>query len=402
MRRTNAFRLRPTKTQEQQLFRLAEGCSSLFNEVNYKRRLSFFAGNLDLTTDEFYQKYKNKIGSATAQQIIRKNSEAWRSFFALLKRWRKEKNKPKEQRRIKERPHPPGYWKNRQRKKKILRILIRNDCYRLDTRTLLLPLHLQIRWSGKNKWRGKQGRLEIIYDELKKKWYAYMPVAVQKEQLHQPKGSKKAYLDLGVKVPLMAYIEGVIEVIGYSGQQLLADWWYWTHRIAKHVSELKQTNGRNSSHQLRQLYQKRQRRFCQGINTMIRDFIQRCWMNGVAELVYGDLKDIRATAQFQKKSNTMIHNFWSHGYLMRRLKEKAEEYGIMVRLVNERGTSSRCPRCKSTRIIRKGRLFKCQACHLEAHRDAIGAINIGLAFTPVEGEVINRAVACPVLACIAS
>jgi len=247
MRRTNTFRLRPTLAQEQQLVRLAAGCAALFNEVNYKRRQSFFAGHLDLTTEEFYQKYKHQIGSATAQQVLRKNDEAWRSFFALLRRWRKEKSKSQELRQLKARPRPPGYWKDRKRQKKVLRILIRNDCYRLDQWTLYLPLRLQVRWSGINQWIGKPGRLEIIYDELRRKWYVYMPVEVQKNQLHQPKGRKKAYLDLGVKVPIMAYIEGTKEVIGYSSHRLLADWWYWTYHLAKHASELKQTNQKNTS-----------------------------------------------------------------------------------------------------------------------------------------------------------
>ncbi|MFQ5818689.1 MAG: RNA-guided endonuclease InsQ/TnpB family protein [Candidatus Heimdallarchaeota archaeon] len=400
MRRTNIFRLRPTEAQEQHLVHLAVGCAALFNEVNYKRRQSFFAGHLEMATEEFYQKYKNKIGAATTQQVIRKNSEAWRSFFALLRRWRKERSKPKEQQRLKIRPRPPGYWKDRKRKKKVLRILVRNDCYSLDQWTLKLPMKLQVQWSGSNKWTGKQGRLEIIYDEVRRKWYAYMPVEVPKNLLNQPNDRKKAYLDLGVKVPIMAYIEGTKEVIGYSGRQLLADWWYLTHRIAKHKSELKQTNGKDFSRQLHRLYQKRKHRFRQGINTMISAFIQQCRMNGVAELVYGDLRGIRRTAHFHKKSNSLIHNFWSHGYLMRHLEEKAEEYGLTIQLVNERGTSSRCPRCRSTRIVLRGRLFKCKNCRLEAHRDAIGAINIGLALSPVEGEVINRAVTCPSLACL--
>ena len=37
------------------------------------------------TYREFYEKYKPLIGSATAQTIIRKNNEAWKSFFGLLK-----------------------------------------------------------------------------------------------------------------------------------------------------------------------------------------------------------------------------------------------------------------------------------------------------------------------------
>ncbi|MFX0162569.1 MAG: hypothetical protein ACFE68_04430 [Candidatus Hodarchaeota archaeon] len=52
MRRTNIFKLNPTKGQEQRLFELAEKCAKMFNEINYKRRQSFFSGNFHWNTDE--------------------------------------------------------------------------------------------------------------------------------------------------------------------------------------------------------------------------------------------------------------------------------------------------------------------------------------------------------------
>ena len=94
-----------------------------------------------------------------------------------------------------------------------------------------------------------------------------------------------------------------------------------------------------------------------------------------------------------------MHNFWSPRYLYKRISEKAEEYGIRTRRADERGgTSSECPRCGSKHVTKSGRLLKCMKCGLEAHRDAVGCINIGLA----QGErlpagVINRAVTRPLL-----
>ncbi|MEM1898845.1 MAG: hypothetical protein QXD36_07130 [Sulfolobales archaeon] len=41
--------------------------------------------DLKATYREFYERYKVLIGSATAQQVLNKNDEAWRSFFSLLK-----------------------------------------------------------------------------------------------------------------------------------------------------------------------------------------------------------------------------------------------------------------------------------------------------------------------------
>jgi len=389
VRRTNTFKLRATKEQEQELFRRADACACMWNQITYKRRHSFFNGQLDWNTDDAYHHYKKLIGSASAQQIIRKNNEAWKSFFALLKQ-KKAGALPSHIHRIR----PPGYWKDRCTRKRKLKYLVRCDNYCLSTTMLTLPFKLKLKWKGSNKWQGKQGRLEISCDDLTGQWHAFMPVEI--EPPHQRQGKKKAYVDLGVKVPIMAFIEDTKHVFGYRANSMLADWWYWNQKLAKQESLLKTTNDIHMSKELSRLYRTRKRRFRDVMNKLVNDFVVRCWSHGVSEIVLGELTNIRATAQFSKKSNSMIHLFWSHRYLVTRIKEKAEEYSITVREIDERGTSSVCPRCGSKRIVRKGRLFKCVQCALEAHRDVVGCVNIGLA----QGEllsagVVNRAVARP-------
>jgi transposase len=58
------------------------------------------------------------------------------------------------------------------------------------------------------------------------------------------------------------------------------------------------------------------------------------------------------------------------------LQDKAKAAGIEVITVDERGTSSRCPRCETKVSKPKGRNFFCRHCGLGAHRDLVGAINI--------------------------
>ncbi|MGA2305183.1 MAG: zinc ribbon domain-containing protein [Acidimicrobiales bacterium] len=45
-------------------------------------------------------------------------------------------------------------------------------------------------------------------------------------------------------------------------------------------------------------------------------------------------------------------------------------------MVDERGTSSTCPRCGSKVTKPKGRTFRCPSCTLVAHRYLVGAANI--------------------------
>ena len=86
MRRTNKLRLRPTEEQEKALLNLCEMSAVLWNKLNYIRRQSFFGGRFEWEEGvaELYNEFKRIIGVATAQQIIRKNDEAWRSFSHSL------------------------------------------------------------------------------------------------------------------------------------------------------------------------------------------------------------------------------------------------------------------------------------------------------------------------------
>jgi len=208
-------------------------------------------------------------------------------------------------------------------------------------------------------------------------------------------GDKKAYIDLGVRVLIMAYIDG--ETIGYTANSLLADWWYLTNRIRKYQSKLKRVNNKYTSKRLRKLFRKRQRRFRHRVNTIIHRFIEDCYSRGVSEIVMGDLTGIRENNDRGSKINSMIHNFWSFEYITKRIREKAEEYGIRVKLVDEGYTSSICPRCKSRNVAKQKRLFKCFNCELEAHRDAIGCVNISLAQGEIPAGGVNRAVTRPLL-----
>ena len=93
----------------------------------------------------------------------------------------------------------------------------------------------------------------------------------------------------------------------------------------------------------------------------------------------------------------MVHNFWSHAYLVDSIRITAENYGINVKLVDESYTSSLCPRCGSRDVYSHNRLFKCLSYGLEAHIDAVGCVNIRLAQEVIPAGVINGSVARPLL-----
>ena len=68
---------------------------------------------------------------------------------------------------------------------------------------------------------------------------------------------------------------------------------------------------------------------------------------------------------------------WTYGYLLRRIYEVAEEYGITVVYVNETRTSSKCPVHSSGcgERIKRG-LFKCTRLNKVFDADLVGAYNM--------------------------
>jgi putative transposase len=75
-----------------------------------------------------------------------------------------------------------------------------------------------------------------------------------------------------------------------------------------------------------------------------------------------------------------VHNLrlrqWRRTHLVGALRDKAAEAGIVLRLVDERGTSSTCPTCRRRVPKPSGRRFLCPHCRFQGHRDLVGAANI--------------------------
>jgi putative transposase len=362
MERVNAFIVegRPA------LWGLADNCARLYNEVNFERRQAYIRYRcFEWYPKHLYEKYAPLIGSATAQQIINKNNEAWRSFLAL-KSLEAEGRLPKHITKV----SMPRYWKRDGRRE--LRIIVRNDCYRVYGEYLYLPKGLKLRYKGLLKWRGF--------------------IAVKVGEPPKRGGSKPLYIDLGVKNLATVWYDGLRQPIAFSGGAVLSDWWYWNRKIAGEKSRLAKVNGARTSKKLRRLYRTLQRRFRHAVNTMVKTIVEEAYRLGVSKIVLGKLKGVRNNSH-NCKANTMINNFWSFSYIVRRFKEKAEEYSIEVEEVSEYKTSSKCPYCGSENVTNRGRLFKCYDCGLEAHRDAVGVLNIG----HLNGGGVNGVVAHPLL-----
>jgi putative transposase len=385
MKRTSIVELVVDKNTEEKLKLLCSLSSKLWNEVNYARRWMFFEKrgvDLKATYKEFYEKYRMLIGSATAQQVLNKNDEAWNSFFKLLK-LKKENKLPSFITKV----NPPGYKKKNN--KRMLWAVLRKDQYRIESDKIVFKGlgaigWIEIRYKGLIHLKGEQSRLEIHYDQDKKKWYAHISFEVAEKAVRrewtsipkQPKNTLVAGIDIGVNNLMAIYVEnGLAKLV--NGRPLKAISHYWRVRIAEYQSTLNRY-GLRTSRRLRSMYSKWRRRVKAYIDSRVRQAIEWLYNTGVSIIKIGCPKNIA-----QENGNFNNVHVWTYGYLLRRIYEVAEEHGITVVYVSEAYTSSKCPihgeRCGSR--VKRG-LFKCARLNKVFNADLVGAYNILITPSP--------------------
>jgi putative transposase len=383
MRRVNAFEVRPLSHRDRLLLlEVLDASAALWNELTYARRQAFFEDRdvWQVDSDEYRVKYKGVLGSATAQQLIRKNDEAWRSFFKLLEAG--------------EDPSPPGYWKEDGERE--LQTLVRNDQYTLrwgERSRLEIPVgfdlkekyglgyhdRLQLEARGNPRWSGEQGRLELVYDRDAESFRARQPVknAIPRrdDSLATASGDEDvvAALDIGAN-NLVACTVSTGHQRLYHGRPCFERFRDATEEIAELQSRLEYCEW--SSKRIRELYRRRGHRRNHLQDALIRDLAE--WLHGLdaGKVIAGDLDDV-LRKHWSARVNEKTHQFWSHGRFRRRLREVLEgEYGIEVSEEDEGGSSSRCPECGGEQVERDGDLFTCLSCGFEGHSDLAASENL--------------------------
>ncbi|ARM75402.1 RNA-guided endonuclease InsQ/TnpB family protein [Acidianus manzaensis] len=380
--KTNVIRLLVNGFQNRKLHKLANTSAKLWNELTYERRQQYFKEkkvNFKETYKKYYEKYKI-ILKVNAQAIIQKNNEAWSSFFSLLKQG--------------EKATPPGYWKSDGKRKEIL--IIRQDRYEVrENKIILRDFAMEVEFAGKLNWSGKQGRLEIIYDEVKNTWYANIPVEVgvyvartgkpskyivkgkrDKIIIATPKSNKKASIDLGINMLASVVVDDGTWLL-YRGTRAKEDYFYFQKKIAEVQSLADKTKNigeaeayEELNREKRRLFKKLYSRLLHLYRTLASHLARTLYELGVSEVYVGYPYDIA-----QDKGNKFTVNMWSYGKLIDILSQKLIEYGMRVYKVIEYNTSRYCA-YHGVEVVRKPRgTITCSLGH-KLHSDLNGALNI--------------------------
>jgi putative transposase len=283
--------------------------------------------------------------------------------------------------------NPPGYKKKNN--KRTLWSVLRKDQYKMeDDKIVLKGLgvigRIELRYKGLIHLKGEQGRLEIHYDPDRKRWYAHISFEVSEKAVRgvwtnapkKPRGDLVAGIDIGINNLMAIYVEnGLAKLV--NGRPLKAISHYWRLRIAEYQSMLNKY-GLKTSRTLRAMYSKWRRQIKSYVDSRVRQAVEWLYDMGVSIIKIGYPKNIA-----QKNGDFNNVHVWTYGYLLRRIYEVAEEYGIAVVYVDEAHTSSKCPihgdGCGKR--IKRG-LFKCTKLNKVFNADIVGAYNILITPSP--------------------
>jgi putative transposase len=384
--RTDTLRLLTTPELDEFLQRVGDATARLINMENFRRRHLFFEGKgIDCSWmsawerryTEYFDIYK-LLGSANFHEACRLISDQWKSFVGLLKAAKEGRLEPWQKVR------PPGYRKKDGQRVPI--VVVRYDNYRIDMERRVLHLgywNVDIPFTGKPRWLTKPGakleRLIIVYDPVKKRWYARVSVEVTLER-KPDNGGLKAGIDLGrerliafVTEPLNESGEGV--ALLYRGGLLKSDYFYFEKKIAEidrmlSDPKLEEMDRVVLKELRRRFYEKRRRRRDQVFANAAAHLVRMCLEFGVSAVFIGGLRGLA-----QDKPSKGNSNMWSYRKLKLRLATTFENHGIAAFEIPEDNTSKVCAR-HGCEVVRKPRgLVRCPFGHT-MHSDINAAMNI--------------------------
>jgi putative transposase len=307
------------------------------------------------------------LPSAVKNQAIRDAKSAFVKYKKAVRA--NARLKPEEQKEVKvpTLKKPVAIWNNQNYslKDNILSfpVIIGGKSKRIEVEAVLTDYQ-------QTRLNGKLGSLRIT--QKSGKYIAQIAVTIPE---NQSMGAKKIGVDLGLKVPAVAVVEGGKTKFFGNGRQ--NKFIKRQHRSARRkLGKLKKLAAICKRHDKEQRWMKDQD------HKISRQIVNFAIENNVAVIRLEQLSGIRQTARTSRKNEKNLHT-WSFYRLAQYIEYKAFMAGIKIEYVNPKYTSQKCPVCGELNKA-NDRNYKC-GCGYKIHRDRLGAINI-ISATVADGK----------------
>jgi IS605 OrfB family transposase len=302
-----------------------------------------------------------------ARSVLRRYADAWYEAVKRFKAGREDAGFPR-------------------RKRALVPVRCYHGTFQIHGQRVRLPVargqsELWVRLARSLPYPPEQVRSVTLLADGGRLWLAVTAaVPVQQDLALDP--GRVAGVDLGIIHPYAVAAEQAGLLV--SGRALRAE--HYLHledqrarhtRAARRVPKPGQGGSRRWRRhraRVRRIEERHRRRVHQAQHEAAKAVVAFAVQQRVGTLLIGNPKGI-ATKNTGRVQNLRLRR-WCRTHLLQALHDKAEIAGMIVRLVDERGTSSTCPACHRRVPKPKGRQFFCRFCGFQGHRDLVGAHNI--------------------------
>ncbi len=346
------FELNPGNIQGIILDALTYAASKLWNVGNYERK-NWTKESGNEYPDWFLQKrnlkehywYKN-LPSQTAQDVLKKLDEGWKSFFELKKT------------KGIDNPNPPGY------KHSNFNIRFLNNGFKVFDQTIRMSvpknqkeyifekhnikvdfLYIRIPKEYKNI-EGNIKVIEIIPIPKSNRYDVRIIIELPKVMKKEDTGRYMS-IDLGVNNLITCFTSTGKSII-ISGRQLLSLNRYYDKKIGyfQSISYADQAKRGEKypkdTRRIQKLYEKRRKQVLHLLHAATKHIIDIAEREGITTIIIGDITYIRENKNMGRVNNQKFHK-WPYGKITELLKYKAEDRGIGVEVQEESYTSQCSP-----------------------------------------------------------
>jgi IS605 OrfB family transposase len=373
LHRTARIRLRLTRRQARRCYGLLRSAGDVWAWLLDSNRQRHQQGEPAISNYQALCRELAKAGgfgelsTVGARSVLRRYSDAWFQAAKGRKAGQRDAGFPR-------------------RKRALVPVRFYHGTFLLDGTRVRLPVakgqpELWVRLARPLPYPQADVRAVTLLAEGGRLWLA-VTAAVSVQQHHELDTGRVAGVDLGVIHPYAVVTERAGLLV--SGRALRAE--AYLHRAdqqARHAKAARRapTPGQRGSRRwrrhrarLRRVEARHRRGVHQAQHQAARQVITFALQQRIGTLLVGDPKGI-TSRDVGRVQNWRLRQ-WRRTHLVQALRDKAEQAGIAVRLVDERGTSSTCPVCRRRVAKPSGRRFRCRCCGLQGHRDLVGAANI--------------------------
>jgi IS605 OrfB family transposase len=371
--RTAHIRLRSTRRQARRCYGLLRSAGDVWAWLLDSNRQRHQQGQQPVVGYQALCRELTKTGgfgelsTVGARSVLRRYSDAWFQASKHRKAGRLDAGFPR-------------------RKRGLVPVRFYHGNFLLQDRRVRLPVArgcaaLWVRLARPLPYPPEQVRAITLLAEGGQLWLAVTAVVpVQRD--HDLDPGRLAGVDLGIIHPFAVVTETAGLLV--SGRAIRAEsYMHLKDQQARRTRAARQApkpgqrgsrRWRRHRARLRRVEARHRRRVHQAQHQAAQQVVAFAIQQRIGTLLVGDPTGIT------KKDAGRVQNWrlrqWRRTHLLQALQDKAERAGIMVRLVDERGTSSTCPVCQRRVPKPTGRRFCCTHCRFHGHRDLVGAANI--------------------------